>query len=68
MRSKKTAPGFTAIELIIVVLIICVLSAIAFPFFGSQRQKAYNTAAISDLKNVRMTIDAFYDDYKSYPY
>ena len=65
MKSEK---GFTLIELLIVVAIIGILAAIAIPQFSAYRQRAYNSAAQSDLKNAKTGLEAFYADYQQYPW
>lgn len=65
LRSKK---GFTLIELLIVVAIIGILAAIAIPQFSAYRQKAYNSASQSDLKNAKTSLESFYADNQCYPY
>ena len=64
---KKNQKGFTLIELLIVVAIIAILAAIAIPQFSSYRQKAYNSSAVSDLKNAKTSLEAFYADMTYYP-
>jgi type IV pilus assembly protein PilA len=65
MRNRK---GFTLIELLIVVAIIGILAAVAIPQFSSYRQKGYNSAATSDLKNTKTTMEAYYADNQKYPF
>jgi len=67
MFRKGNQKGFTLIELLIVVAIIGILAAIAIPQFASYRQKAFNSAAQSDLKNTKTNLEAFYADYYEYP-
>ena len=64
LRSNK---GFTLIELLIVVAIIAILAAIAIPQFAAYRQKAYNSAANSDVKNIKTGCEAFMADNQEYP-
>lgn len=64
IRSNK---GFTLIELLIVVAIIGILAAIAIPQFSAYRQKAYNSAAQSDLKNMKTAMEAYFSDHQKYP-
>lgn len=66
-RMLTDKKGFTLIELMIVIAIIGILAAIAIPQFAKYRRKAYNSSALSDLKNVRTEIEAYYADHDSYP-
>jgi len=68
MFRKGNQKGFTLIELLIVVAIIGILAAIAIPQFSSYRQKAFNSAAQSDLKTVRTSMEGFYTDEYYYPW
>ena len=66
-KFRKSEKGFTLIELLIVVAIIGILAAIAIPQFASYRQKAYNSAAMSDLKNLKTGMEAYNADNQEYP-
>jgi prepilin-type N-terminal cleavage/methylation domain-containing protein len=62
----RTRKGFTLIELLIVVVIIGILAAIAIPKFATTKQKAYVTAAVSDLRNLVTAEEAFFADSSKY--
>lgn len=67
LKKLRNQKGFTLIELLIVVAIIGILAAIAIPQFASYRQKAYNSAAQSDLKNIKTNLESYFADNQAYP-
>ena len=62
----RDAKGFTLIELLIVVVIIGILAAIAIPQFASTKEKAFDAAAKSDLRNLMTAEEAYFSDFQQY--
>ncbi|WP_022670383.1 prepilin-type N-terminal cleavage/methylation domain-containing protein [Hippea alviniae] len=67
MKELKGKKGFTLIELLVVVAIIAILAAIAIPQYAKYRQKAYDAAALSDIKNAKTVFEAYFSDNQEYP-
>ncbi|MDX8402254.1 MAG: hypothetical protein R8K47_06440 [Mariprofundaceae bacterium] len=54
------------IELMIVVAIVGVLAAIAVPQFQQYRIKTFDTAAVSDIRNLALFESQFFNEYNTY--
>ena len=59
--------GFTLIELLIVVVVIGLLAAIAIPKFSGVKEKAYDRAVMSDLRNAMVAIESYLAENDVYP-
>jgi type II secretory pathway pseudopilin PulG len=59
--------GFTLVELLIVMGIIMLLSAILFPAISGARKSAMATKAQSDIKVLHSAIQSFRNEYDRYP-
>jgi type IV pilus assembly protein PilA len=53
---------------LVVVAIIAILAAIAIPQYMRYSKKAYDAAALSDLKRIQTEAEAYYSDYSCYPH
>jgi len=60
--------GFTLIELLVVIAIIAILAAILFPVFAKVREKARQTACLSNEKQMGLAVEQYIEDYdERYP-
>jgi prepilin-type N-terminal cleavage/methylation domain-containing protein/prepilin-type processing-associated H-X9-DG protein len=55
--------GFTLIELLVVIAIIAILAAILFPVFARAREKARQTACLSNVKEISLGLLMYLQDY-----
>ena len=65
MISKRK--GFTLIELLVVIAIIGILATIVLVSLNTARQKARDVRRISDLRQVALALEMYYDDVRNYP-
>jgi type IV pilus assembly protein PilA len=63
----KKESGFTLTELLVVIVIVGILSAVAIPMFLRQQDKAHDTAVKSDITNAALAADAYYVEDLKYP-
>src|SRR5688500_3702817 len=61
LNKQTRRPGFTLIELMMVIVIIGVLAAIAMPKLAKTRERAYFKAVMSDLRNLQTQQEIYYN-------
>ncbi len=67
MESLKKEVGFTLIELLVVIAIISILAAVAISQYQNYKERAFDTAAKSDLKNAMTALESYFVDNNDYP-
>lgn len=65
MKSPRTA--FTLVEILVVLAIIAILSAILFPVFGRAREGGRQANCASNLHQIWVATRQYYDDERRYP-
>lgn len=67
-RRCRSTTGFTLIELLVVIAIIAILAAILFPVFSQARERARQTACMSNMRQIGVSVNMYVQDYdESYP-
>jgi len=64
---KKPEAAFTLVELLVVIVILAVLTAVVMPKFVNQGVRTKEAALKSDLRLVRTAVYRFYSDTSLYP-
>ena len=66
-HEKRAQKGFTLIELLVVIAIIGILATIVLVSLNTARSKARDTRRVSDVRQVALALEMYYDDEKAYP-
>jgi general secretion pathway protein G len=67
MRSSHPDRGFTLIEILVVISIIGLLSAVVLASLSSARQRARDAQRISAIRQMQTALDLYYADNGQYP-
>lgn len=67
METKSKRPGFTLIELVVVISILAILSGVLVPRVKDHMQGARDARRLADIKTIRNAIEQYYWDKGSYP-
>jgi prepilin-type N-terminal cleavage/methylation domain-containing protein/prepilin-type processing-associated H-X9-DG protein len=63
LRHQGILRGFTLIEIIVVIAIICLLVAILFPVFARARENARRASCASNMKQIGLALSQYVQDY-----
>jgi len=64
---NRISRGFTLIELLVVIAIIGILSSVVLASLNSARVKGRDARRVSDVKQLQLALELYYDNNQSYP-
>lgn len=67
MSLNNRRPGFTIVELLIVIVVIGILAAITIVAFNGVQQRARDTIRIDDLRTIQKIVELYNAEKGSYP-
>ena len=67
LSARKYFPAFTLIELLVVIAIIAILAAMLLPALAKAKQKAKQSACVSNMRQIGIALTMYVGDYNVYP-
>lgn len=64
---SRRAPGFTLVEVLIVITVILILAALLLPAINSILKRAEQTRSINEITQISHALEAFKERYGAYP-
>jgi prepilin-type N-terminal cleavage/methylation domain-containing protein len=65
--ARRAFPGFTLIEILVVVAIVALLIAILLPGLARSREAGRASVCLSRLHNLHIAMRVYADDYRTFP-
>jgi len=66
-KQPKHTPGFTIVELLIVIVVIGILAAITIVAFNGVQNKATNASVLTDMRNFKTKVEMSKVTFGTYP-
>jgi general secretion pathway protein G len=66
-RARRSSPGFTLVELLVVLAIVALLASLALPRYLGSLEHAKQQALAENLRATREAIGHFYEDQRRFP-
>src|SRR5476651_1279793 len=67
LKKRSNTKGFTIVELLIVIVVICILALLVITTYSGIQAKARNSKRQSDVKSLQTQLEAFFSQNGYYP-